>query len=74
MTAPTGSVGPERDKREIAVAERIEHYYVNRALRLTLFAPEIVEAILDGRQAEGMTLPALMGPFSLEWDRQRLER
>jgi hypothetical protein len=32
-------------------------------LRLTLLAPDIVEAILDGRQPEGMTLPGLMAPF-----------
>ena len=32
-------------------------------LRLTLLAPDIVEAILDGRQPERTTLPALMTPF-----------
>jgi len=31
-------------------------------------APDIVEAILDGRQPEGMTLPGLMEPFPVEWD------
>ena len=30
--------------------------YMSRVLRLTLLAPEIVEAILARRQAEGMTL------------------
>jgi hypothetical protein len=40
-------------------------------LRLTQLAPDIVEAILDGRQPEGMTLPALMEPFPVEWERQR---
>jgi hypothetical protein len=44
---------------------------VSRVLRLTLLAPEIVEAILDGRQVPEMTLPVLMGPFPVEWDRQR---
>jgi hypothetical protein len=39
-------------------------------LRLTLLAPEIVEAIVDGRHQEGMTLPALMAPFPAAWDRQ----
>ena len=32
-------------------------------LRLTLLAPDIVEAILDGRQPEGMTLPGMKKPF-----------
>jgi hypothetical protein len=35
-------------------------------LRLTLLAPDIVEAILDGRQPEEMTLPALMRAFPVE--------
>jgi hypothetical protein len=30
---------------------------------LTLLAPDIVEAILDGRQPENVTLPGLMQPF-----------
>ena len=47
------------------------HWNVSRLLRLTLLSPEIVEAILGGRQAEGMTLPALMEPFPVEWERQR---
>jgi hypothetical protein len=55
--------------REIAAAEKINESYVSRVLRLTLLAPEIVEAILDGRQAPEMTLPVLMGPFPVEWPR-----
>jgi hypothetical protein len=34
---------------DIAAAERINPSYASRVLRLTLLAPEIVEAILDGR-------------------------
>ena len=56
---------------EIAAAEKINDSYVSRLLRLTLLAPDIVEAILDGRQAEGMTLPGLMEPFPVEWEKQR---
>ena len=52
---------------ELAAAEKINSSYVSRMLRLTLLAPDIVEAILDGRQREGMTLPGLMEPFSVEW-------
>ena len=59
---------------EIAVREKINKSYVSRVLRLTLLAPEIVEAILDGRHAPEITLPVLMGTFPVEWDRQRLER
>ena len=58
----------------LAAAEKINASYVSRILRLTLLAPDIVEAILDARQAPELTLPVLMGPFPVEWDRQRLER
>ena len=55
---------------ELAKAETINSSYVSRVLRLTLLAPDIVEAILDGRQPEGMTLPGLMQPFPVEWREQ----
>ncbi|MBU8537399.1 hypothetical protein [Falsiroseomonas tokyonensis] len=34
---------------ELAAAEKINSSYVSRQLRLTLLAPDIVEAVLDGR-------------------------
>jgi hypothetical protein len=56
---------------EMAAAERIERGYLGGILRLTLLAPDIVEAMLDGRQQADLGLPALVGPFPLEWDAQR---
>ena len=44
--------------------------YVSRVLRLTLLAPEIVEAILDGRKQAEMQLDGLLEGFPLEWARQ----
>ena len=55
---------------ELAAAEKIDRSYLCRVLRLTLLAPEFVEAIMDGRQAEEVTLPALMKGFSVEWEGQ----
>jgi transposase-like protein len=55
---------------ELVTAEKINSSYVSRVLRLTLLAPDIVEAILDGRQIAKMTLPALM-PLEVEWCRQQ---
>jgi len=52
---------------EQAAAEKINPSYVSRVLRLTLLSPAMVEAILAGRQPEGMTLPGLMEPFPGEW-------
>jgi hypothetical protein len=56
---------------EIAAAEKINETYVGRVLRLTLLAPNIIEAILGGRQSVEFTLPMLMQPFPREWQRQR---
>ena len=57
---------------DIARQEKLNTSYVSRVLRLTLLAPEIVEAILEGRQAPGITLVGLMEPFPVEWDQQRM--
>lgn len=58
--------------KELAAAERINASYVCRMLRLTLLAPDIVEAILDGRQPHQMTLPGLMKGVAVKWEIQRL--
>ena len=55
---------------EIAKAENINPSYISRVLRLTLLAPEIVEAILAGTQPAGLTRAEVMKPFPLEWQRQ----
>jgi hypothetical protein len=56
---------------EMAKAEGVERGYVGSLLRLTLLAPEMVEAILDGRQPEGVTLPALLEGVPVGWGEQR---
>ncbi len=56
---------------EMAAAGRIERGYLGTLLRLTLLAPHVVEAILDRRQPEGMTLLGLMEPAPVEWSAQR---
>ena len=57
---------------ELAAAEKINASYVGRVLRLTLLAPEIIEAILEGRQPAGMTMAGLLTPFPLMWAEQRV--
>lgn len=46
--------------------------YVSRVLRLTRLAPDIVEAILDGRQPAEMQLDDLLAVFPLGWDKQEM--
>ncbi len=56
---------------EMAAAEKIERGYLGWLLRLTLLAPDIVEAILDGRQPKALGLSRLTEPFPLDWLWQR---
>ena len=55
---------------DIARAEKIDRTYAGDILRLTLLAPEIVEAIVEGRRGEAVTLPVLMKPFAVGWAEQ----
>jgi hypothetical protein len=57
--------------QETAEAENINPSYVSRVLRMTLLAPETVEAILAGRKPEGLTMSRAMQPFALDWGQQR---
>jgi hypothetical protein len=56
---------------EMAAGEKLDRGYLGRLLQLTLLAPDIVEAIVDGRQAEGVTLPGLMEAVPVVWEGQR---
>ncbi len=58
---------------ELAEREGIAFTYMARLMRLPLLAPEIVDAIMDGRQPERVTLANLMDPFPLDWDAQRMQ-
>ncbi len=64
-------VGTYRSAAEIAEAEDVTQSFVNRLLRLTLLAPDIVEAILEGRQPKAMQLKELTGSVPSEWEKQR---
>ena len=56
---------------ELGEREGIASSYMTRVLRLTLLAPDIVEAILDGKQGLEVTLARVLEPFPVEWERQR---
>lgn len=55
---------------ELAEREGIAPSYMTRVLRLTLLAPDIVEAVLDGRQGPEVTLSQVLEPFPLTWQHQ----
>ena len=56
---------------ELAAAEKLDRSFVSHVLQLTLLAPDLVEAILDGRQSMTVQLQALVRGLPVEWDRQR---
>ena len=56
---------------ELAEALDVDRSYVGRITRLTLLAPDIVEAIVDGREPSGMSLEQLVTKLPLRWDEQR---
>lgn len=56
----------------LAKAEGVNKSYLSRVLRLALLAPDIVEAILDGRQPATLQLAQLLNPFPLAWPDQRV--
>ncbi|MDQ7777828.1 MAG: hypothetical protein Q4615_19145 [Paracoccus aminovorans] len=55
---------------ELAAREGITLSYLTRLLRMTLLAPDLVAAILDGRQGAEVTLARLMQPFPADWSGQ----
>ena len=60
--------GTYRSAVEIAEAEKITPSFVNRLLRLTLLAPEIQEAIIEGRQPKSIQLGELTRAMSSGWE------
>jgi len=52
---------------ELAQREGIAPSYMTRVLRLTLLAPDIVDAIVEGQQPSGAKLADFLEPFPLEW-------
>jgi hypothetical protein len=63
--------GRFRGVDDLARAVKLDRSYVGRILRLTLLAPDIVEAILAGREPSGLSLERLTKALPDEWDEQR---
>ena len=55
---------------DLARHEGIAAPYLTRVFRLAFLAPEVVEAILDGRQPRDLTLQSLRGQLPDEWSSQ----
>jgi len=60
-----------RSITDLAEQEGVTDAYVCRLLPLTCLAPDIVEAVLDGRQPKGLRLAEVLGNGPLVWNAQR---
>ena len=66
---------PRRDETLIKALVRAHRWRrrieSGQAKPLTCLAPDIVEAILDGRQAKGLWLAEILGNGPVSWEEQR---
>jgi hypothetical protein len=63
--------GQAKSITDLAEQEGVTDAYVCRLMPLTCLAPDIVEAILDGRQPKGLRLAEMLGNGPVEWEEQR---
>jgi hypothetical protein len=63
--------GQAKSITDLAEQEGVTMAYVCRLLPLTCLAPDLVEAILDGRQPKGLKLAEVLGNGPLVWEEQR---
>jgi len=64
--------GQAKSITDLAEQEGVTDAYICRLLPLTCLAPDVVEAILDGRQPKGLRLAEMLGNGPLAWEEQRL--
>jgi hypothetical protein len=63
--------GQAKSVTDLAEQGGVTDAYLCRLLPLTCLAPDIVEAILDGRQPKGLRLADVLGNEPLAWNAQR---
>jgi len=65
--------GQAKSITDLAEQEGVTDACVCRLLPLTCLAPDIVEAILDGRQPKGLRLAEMLGSGPPAWAEQRVK-
>jgi hypothetical protein len=58
---------------DLARKLKLDQSYVARTIRLTSLAPDLIEAILDDHEPDGLSLRSLRRDLPLSWDEQRRE-
>ena len=63
--------GKIRSVTDLARSLDVDNSYVMRILKLTALAPDIIEAILNGKEPSGLSLAQLTRTFPMDWEQQR---
>jgi hypothetical protein len=63
--------GKYQTPKELAKKEKVEVTHMYRVMRLTLLAPDIIEAVLNGKQPRTLTLQNVVRGFPISWQEQR---
>jgi len=63
--------GQVESNSDLARKLKIDQSYIARTIRLTSLAPDLVEAILDGQEPDGLSLRSLRRDLPLVWDEQK---
>ena len=56
---------------QLAARLSVDSSYIGRILRLTLLAPDIIEALLTGQEPSGLSLERLTKTLPLDWEKQK---
>jgi hypothetical protein len=64
--------GRAKSITDLAEQEGVTDAYVCRLLPLTCLTPDLVAALLDGRQPKGLRLAEMLGNGPTAWEEQRV--
>jgi site-specific DNA recombinase len=64
--------GAVHDLRSLARETGLNERYIGRVLQCAFLAPDVIEAILDGRQPSELTLERLLKKLPVDWAEQRM--
>ncbi|HCR85337.1 MAG TPA: hypothetical protein DIV86_01535 [Alphaproteobacteria bacterium] len=56
---------------ELSKQEKMDKSYASKLIRLTTLCPDIINAILSGKQPRKLTVSSLLQPFPKSWIQQR---
>ena len=54
-----------------SISELADAAYVRRIIKLTTLAPDIIVALLNGEEPDGLSLARLVKVFPVDWAEQR---